>query len=187
MAMKKLLLTGVTVLFLATGAAHAAEKRQVRYLNILPPVEFDKPYTGELEIVRFATSQEIKAVCKGSSEYACTGRLANGARCILFMLLDKQLGDHLRGNAIAFVFRHELGHCNGWPADHKNGRKVFMNMHIAMPTMPSVIKELPAFPPVVCVTPDWKLEPCKNRNAPAVVAEPTNKIQILKVKPVVPE
>ena len=61
-----------------------------------------------------------------------------------------------------------------------------MDKHIAMPTMPSVVKELPASPPVVCVTPEWKPESCEKRNvAPTVIAEPTYKI--LKVKPIVPE
>jgi len=62
--MKAAIIAGCVALLLATGAAYAAEKRQMRYLNILPPIEFDKPYTGELEIVRFLNSREIQTVCK---------------------------------------------------------------------------------------------------------------------------
>jgi hypothetical protein len=158
--MNRICLGGIAVLFLTTGAAHAAEKG-----NTLPPVEFDKPFTGELEIVRIRNFQEVEATCKETSKYACAARLANGARCVVFIMPDKQMR-HYGKNAIAFIWRHELGHCNGWPGDHKNGCEVskeFRDGHIAMPTMPAIVKELPVFPPVVCVTPDWKQEPCAKR------------------------
>jgi len=155
-------LTGIATLFLAMGTAHATEKG-----DTLPPTEFDRPYTGELEIVRVPNLREVEAICRKTGIYACSGLLANGARCIVFILPDKQLKASGK-NAIAFMSRHELGHCNGWPGNHKNGRRVdkeFRDGHIAMPTMPAVIRELPASPPVVCVTPDWKQEPCASRAA----------------------
>jgi len=117
--MKKTFITGVAALLLATGTAHATEKG-----NTLPPAEFDKPFTGELEIVRIPNMQEMETTCKGSSKQACAARLMNGARCTIFMLPDKWMKQHYGKNAIAFMFRHELGHCNGWPGDHKNGREV---------------------------------------------------------------
>src|SRR5262249_16256458 len=40
-------------------------------------------------------------------------------------------------------------------------------------SLPAVVRELPAYPPVVCVTPDWKPEPCKSRSASTVVAKST--------------
>jgi hypothetical protein len=68
--MKKTLLTGVAALLLVTGAAHAAEKA-----STLPPPEFDKPFTGELEIVRLPNMQEVEATCKWpGKKAACTHR-----------------------------------------------------------------------------------------------------------------
>ena len=34
---------------------------------------------------------------------------------------------------------------------------------VAMPKFPASTRILPADPPVVCVTPDWKSESCENR------------------------
>jgi hypothetical protein len=162
----------VAALLLVTGTAHAravpAQRQTVRHFNFLPPAEYDKPYTGELLIVRVATEQDVQAICKGSSKYACAAKLPGpNPRCQIFMLPDKQLRTLLHGDAVAFMLRHELGHCNGWPADHPNKRKTYMDTRIDMPTMPAIVKELPVSPPVVCVTPDWKSEPCESRKATA--------------------
>jgi len=170
--MKTLVITLLGLVAMLAGydlpaqAAQPHRQQTVRYFNWLPPVEYDKPYTGELEIVRIATEEEIYNICKGSSRAACAawgGAGKPAAKCIIFMLPDKQLKAMHHGPGDALSLRHELGHCNGWPGDHPNKRKVFMDTHIAMPTMPAVVKELPLSPPVVCVTPDWKQEPCKDR------------------------
>jgi len=187
---KKLFLAGVAVLFLATGIAHAGPrphinggKQTVRYFNWLPPLEYDKAFTGKLIIRRLQTEEEIEKVCKGDSKVACTARVADGIVCLLFIGND----DVLKRNHVPYEFmlRHELGHCNGWTKDHERKRKIVYDEGYGKATLPKDTVSLPAYPPIVCVTPDWKPEPCKNRNTPAVVAEP--KYQILKVKPVVPE
>ena len=165
-------------MFIALRPAHAAygsQQQKVRFANILPPVEYDKPYTGELEIVRLASEQEIQAICKVSkSKYACAFRKEEpvgemAPKCRIFMLIDKQLRAYGSGFP-ALVMRHELGHCNGWDKDHKGGRKTFIDTRIEMPKLPPSTKELPTYPPVVCVTPDWKQEPCKNRTIQAEVS-----------------
>ena len=71
----------------------------------------------------------------------------------------------------ALTLRHELAHCNGWPADHPGAKKVQVDTKVEMPKLPASTKELPAYPPIVCVTPDWKSEPCESRKAAAVEAE----------------
>jgi hypothetical protein len=142
--------------------------QKVRYWNILPPVEYDKPYTGELSIIRLSSPEEIRVACKNSSEYACISTEGLPHRCTIFMLPDKQLS--LNGiSLLAFTLRHELGHCNGWP-NHDGGRKIFLGTHVEMPKLPPSTRELPVFPPVVCVTPEWKQEPCASR-APRAIEE----------------
>jgi hypothetical protein len=64
------------------------------------------------------------------------------------------------------VLRHELAHCNGWPADHKGARKVFVDSVKNMPTLPADAQVLPAYPPVMCLTPEWAMEDCAERETP---------------------
>jgi hypothetical protein len=58
-------------LLLMTAPAQAQAQRKVRHLGMLPPVQYDKPYTGEILITRFHSEQEIRAVCKETSKLAC--------------------------------------------------------------------------------------------------------------------
>jgi len=130
--MKKLFLAGIAALSMfSASTAHAGQRVVVgkprvitvtRYYNFLPPVEFDKPYTGTLWIRTLANEQEIENVCKGSSKTACaaTWTKPSGERldeCYIFMLPERQI------RSVAFTLRHELGHCNGWPQDHSGKRQ----------------------------------------------------------------
>ena len=77
--MKKLLLTGIAALFLATGVAHAADQ--------LP----------EYMLGRWCYGNDV------STE----------AQVVYFR--PNLRAEHVRFND---VLRHEIAHCNGWPADH---------------------------------------------------------------------
>jgi hypothetical protein len=37
--------------------------------------------------------------------------------------------------------------------------------HAQQGNLPTPVQKLPAYPPVACVTPDWRSEPCEDRNA----------------------
>jgi len=160
--MKKLFLSGVAALLLVSGAAHA------RMRTSLPPAEYDKPYEGELTIRRLATEQEIRTACPKvnwqanyqSHATACS-LVWNATRCDIYIVGDRALKAADMNYNVAL--RHELGHCNGWPGDHKGGKKVFVDLPVTVPKLPLSTKFLPAYPPVVCVTPDWNREPCENR------------------------
>jgi hypothetical protein len=152
------------LVFMALRPAQAQQVRQ--YTNGLPPIEYDKPYTGELTIIRFTTEADVLATCTVSkSRFACakTPDEAVPSHCVVVMLIDEKLkayGD----NYPALTMRHELGHCNGWDVDHKGERgPIFTDTHIEMPKLPASTKELPAYPPVVCITPAGKQESCNNR------------------------
>ena len=83
----------------------------------------------------------------------------------------------------AFMMRHELAHCNGWkhPKDTngkrfnvgdrwdeaEGGKWVAATTKASMPSLPVFTRILLASPPVICVTPDWKSEPCESRKATA--------------------
>jgi len=194
--MKKLLLTGIAALSVLTAsAAHARPQVVVDKprivttgprINLLPPPQYDKQYDGELEMQRISTQAEIDRICDGTSHYACTSRSRDGKRCWIFMATDDVLKQH--GMQYAFALRHELAHCNGWHHPHPNALKgkhfqagdtwneaegakwVVIGNFKTMPILPERTRILATYPPVVCVTPEWKEEPCKNR-VPAIAGK----------------
>jgi hypothetical protein len=83
-------------------------------------------------------------------------------RCHIYVANDNAL--RATGFSYALALRHELGHCNGWPANHPGNKKYVHDAE--MPTLPASTRELPplpTYPPLVCLTPDWKAEPCTER------------------------
>jgi hypothetical protein len=158
----------IVLVAIAAMPAYAQVQRKVRPFSSLPPVQYDTPYPNEIWIRRFHTEQEIHLGCKEVSKFACarTGNLPAGEvapRCDLMMLTDKQLRAKGGSSLVALTWRHELGHCNGWRG-HDGGRRVFyLETHVDMPKLPASVHELPAYPPAVCVTPEWKEESCKAR------------------------
>jgi hypothetical protein len=66
--MKKFFLTSVAALFLVTEPALAKTPKLptvtiTRAMTTFPPPEFDKPFAGEVTIVRLATEKEIHTIC----------------------------------------------------------------------------------------------------------------------------
>jgi len=193
------------MLLLATGAAHAKTSKLptvkvIQFMTSLPPAEYDKPYTGELTIRRLATEQEIHTICPNygdTSHYtACAKHAVNSLeKCNIYVVSDLVLKRLSLNYNVAL--RHELGHCNGWGADHKGGRKVPVDYPATMLQLPASTRILPAYPPIICVTPDWKQESCAkrlegawaySRSFPAASAEPACPIpgqvfEIAKVPP----
>jgi hypothetical protein len=106
----------------AVTPAAAAER-----MRLVPPLEYDHPYKGRLRIIVAENQQEVRRMCPGTKFHpligalACTHRLSDTV-CEVVMLSDDEI------NRVGFppdmVRRHEIAHCNGWPADHK-GALVF--------------------------------------------------------------
>jgi hypothetical protein len=118
--MKKLFLTSVAALFLATGAVRAGDDQKFPRVRILPPVEFDHPFEGDLKLIRYATEEEVIKACN-RKRIACAK--PDGKSCTVIMLDDKALQAWMwmYGNPDD-LYRHEVGHCNGWPNDHPGMR-----------------------------------------------------------------
>jgi hypothetical protein len=91
----------------------------------LPPVEYDKPYTGTLTVIKPRTGDELDALCGKVSPPGYRGigcafpNLVDGS-CVIIIRENDALA--AAGLDPAVVLRHEIGHCNGWPADHAGGR-----------------------------------------------------------------
>jgi hypothetical protein len=94
------------------SAQNAAKQRA-----LLPPLEFDHPYTGNklVTITRVNDSVALRAACLGAiTSTACAHISASS--CEIFIVADEILEP--LGLTYDTSLRHEIGHCNGWPADH---------------------------------------------------------------------
>jgi hypothetical protein len=176
-----LLMTAICIvifwIFMALRPAQAAG----RIGMWLPPAQYDGLYTGELTIRRVATMQEIRDLCpsqnfNGLPATACTLRMRDASQCHIFVVSDKVL-KAARVNYVS-TLRHELGHCNGWPGDHKGGRLVPIDYQSAMPKLPASTKYLPPYPPTACVTPEWKPISCDERKLDDFARSPTTLTEV---------
>lgn len=85
-----------------------------------PPPEYDHPYEGEL-IVRYAPLDEVHEMCDAmlpamqhrNFTLGCARRSQDNTSCLV-VVLNKPIA-RITPEA---VLRHEIGHCNGWGADH---------------------------------------------------------------------
>jgi hypothetical protein len=90
--------------------------------NVIPPVEYDHPFAGEVKIWRSSDQDYIKSKCPPSLfpyHLGCGGRRSNG-ECHILMADDATIRKHNWTTEI--VLRHEISHCNGWPAHHPGAR-----------------------------------------------------------------
>src|SRR5262245_56139379 len=129
------LLTAIAAFGLIASAAQAQSPRTIIWLHSIPPVEFDKPYTGKLSIQRFSVLP-----CT-TSKYACAWRAKDLSWCYIAMGSDKILAT--AHQTYASVMRHELGHCNGWGADHERDKRISISA-IKMPMLPKGTQYFPS-------------------------------------------
>jgi len=138
------------------GPAHA------QLYNYLPPAEYDHPYEGELWVRVAPTEEDIPKLCNRTSEVACTLHPVAGKVCEMWITPDLTKHPDM---SLAFIVRHEVGHCNGWPGDHPNAVKTRMDLDWGQPKWPAHTHFLPAYRgKPICVTPEWKKEPCERRS-----------------------
>jgi hypothetical protein len=96
---------------------------------VLPPVEFDKPYEGELQIFR-VEAERIPYVCPKTSyplTLGCAVRFnpdpdAPLGSCHIVLAPDDVI--NATNWTPEIVLRHEIGHCNGWTNEHKGARRL---------------------------------------------------------------
>src|SRR5262249_34355468 len=100
-------------------------------------------------------------------------------KCLIFIATEDVM--KRKGMTYAFALRHELAHCNGWKHPNsaegktfhlgdawdkaEGGKWIAANTKVSMPKLPASTQTLPASPPTICVTPDWKPVPCESRKA----------------------
>ena len=106
----------VIALLALANAAQAQPK-------VLPPEEFDN-YNGLVEIVTAQDEAHLRWLCGPRMSFnlgyalACSFRTPQG--CLVIMVPASIIGGY--GWSPDTVYRHELGHCAGWGADHRGAR-----------------------------------------------------------------
>src|SRR5262245_19929492 len=84
----------------------------------LPPVQFDHPFIGKLTLTRVKTLAEVRDACPNAVSningvtLGCTYATADQSRCRIILIEDSTLLNF--GKDPDDVYRHEIGHCNGW-------------------------------------------------------------------------
>jgi hypothetical protein len=88
--------------------------------NVIPPLEYDHPYNGKVIVERSTSQAEIRSRCDPSTfpyHLGCSRLRPDG--CYILLADDEFIRKH--GWTSDIVLRHEIGHCNGWPGDHRGG------------------------------------------------------------------
>jgi hypothetical protein len=89
---------------------------------VLPPPEYDHHYEGDLTIKLVDSVEHLAIVCKWPevrpNSLGCA--TVRSDHCIIYLVQDDVARERGWNNGI--ILRHELGHCNGWPADHPGAR-----------------------------------------------------------------
>ncbi len=96
--------------------------------KFLPPVEYDHPYKKPLTIAR-GNEATMKAICPivplFPTPLGCSIRYTIAGKdhsCHIYIAEDEILKQ--TGWPYELVLRHEIGHCNSWPANHPGMRKI---------------------------------------------------------------
>jgi hypothetical protein len=115
------LLVQIAIALILISGAHAQTITTVptkRPSMILPPVEYDHYYEGDLTIKIVDSLDELYALCavKTNAMLACA--LPAGKSCIILMVKNEIM--RKRGWTTGILLRHEIGHCNGWAPDNQH-------------------------------------------------------------------
>jgi hypothetical protein len=113
---------------LASSSAHAGIAEERPGLVGLPPVEFDDLPRVPVEIARPKDQAAMHAHCdpmvpalKSQFVLGCgCGRRYQDGVCRVVIASDQDIAR--TSTSFEIVYRHEIGHCNGWPASHPGMR-----------------------------------------------------------------
>jgi hypothetical protein len=113
------LIAAIIIMALALAA-----RAQSPFLYIVPPLEYDYPYTGELTIVIAKDTKEVQTLCN-----LPTPRVACSYVSLRWCRIIKISDDALRamGWNPLHIMRHEHAHCHkpdGWSNNHEGIRGI---------------------------------------------------------------
>jgi hypothetical protein len=96
----------------------------LKHWLVLPPAEYDRLFTGKLQEIR-VPPETMRAICPKTPmplTLACAYPTRDQSECLIIMVSDEII--RAAGWDPKIVRRHEIGHCNGFPADHRGMRPV---------------------------------------------------------------
>ena len=110
-------------LFSAVVFLALATQAQAQGLRLLPPEEFDHPYKGPVVIQAVRSQAEVREFCPGMNfnlgiALGCSKVIVD--TCLIVKVPDSDI--RAAGHDPDVFMRHEMGHCNGWPATHRGAR-----------------------------------------------------------------
>ena len=160
----KLAIAAVLLIAGLTGALAAEKPSGDRLSGTLPPDKYDVPFTGVLKIW-ITPLPVLEYFCRGASHLSCAFPGEKDCRILILQSIaenkrfdtlnevDGKAAVNVKGN-LALTLRHELGHCNGWPKDHPDGRKTNLDEPVTMPKLPMTTQ-------VACTNSDRTIIDCK--------------------------
>jgi len=82
----------------------------------LPPIEYDHPVTRAVEVIDVASTEEMRKICHRTDGAIIVGcaDVHDPTICRIYLAPIPEWAGITRNVNL----RHELGHCNGWSADH---------------------------------------------------------------------
>jgi hypothetical protein len=113
----------VAVTYPAQAQQPIAQHAVIKPLAVLPPVEYDRPYTGTLVTTRTQDQAQTRYLCQPIPfplALGCAYRFPTG--CWVIISPDNVIA--AAGLSFDIVTRHEIAHCNGWPPDHRGAREL---------------------------------------------------------------
>jgi hypothetical protein len=110
-------LTLALTLIVTPGAAQSTSAA-AEGPRIIPPPEFDHPFAGTVIVIPARDQNHVLELCPGSKFVAGFPALACAhlTPCKIVLAADDVIKE--AGHLPDLVRRHEIAHCNGWPADH---------------------------------------------------------------------
>jgi hypothetical protein len=110
------------VVLLAIGLSHCIATSAFAQRGLLPPEEFDYPFTGPVRIQQVNSQNEVRQSCRiplGQITALGCAKVVWGT-CLIVKVSDEEIQSY--GHDPDVFMRHEHGHCNGWPASHPGMR-----------------------------------------------------------------
>ena len=115
------------LLFMLGSAGAQTQGAFLKNYLILPPVEYDHEYDGDLTLSIVNTLEELYALCGTRTPFMLACSYINQKSCLVIMVNDGIM--RRKGWTTGLLLRHEIGHCNGWSGDHVGQRPVTKDTH----------------------------------------------------------
>jgi hypothetical protein len=110
----------------AADSAPPAQRAAVKPppLRLNPPEHYDHPYNGPLVVTVARDETHVRELCP-SAKFTLGVALGCSVRHVTegcWVVLAPEAVISAAGFPPELVKRHEIAHCNGWPADHRGAR-----------------------------------------------------------------